>query len=77
MSENAAVRWGGLCLKTLSAETDPLNSLSARDYARLATQARAQLATRVPAATRRLLQRGRCDQLVVRRMRWLLDQGGR
>lgn len=70
--------YGGLCLKTMSAETsDPLALLSIRTYARLSAQAHAQLAGVVPAPTRRLLERGRCVQLVEHRMRRILAAGGR
>lgn len=72
------MRYEGLCYKTVSAGPgDPLDTLNGRDRLRLAYEARAQLARVVPAATRRLLERGRCFQMVERRMRWLLDLEGR
>lgn len=72
------MRYEGLCFKTVSAGPgDPLDSLTSRDRSRLACEARAHLAGTVPAATRRLLERGRCIQMVERRMRWLMAQEGR
>ncbi len=56
----------------LAAKRDPLEGLSARDYARIAAIARQQLAERLPAPTRALLLRGRCQAMVRCRMRWLL-----
>lgn len=72
-----AMHYGGLCLKTMmAAPIDPLEMLTPGDRKRLADQAHASLRALVPAATRRLLDRGRCSQLVDQRMRWLLTQRG-
>lgn len=69
----AAIQYGGLCLKTLTAgPTDPLEGLTPGEFRRLAGEARIHLQAVLPMATRRLLDRGRCSQIVARRMRWLL-----
>ena len=69
----AAIQYGGLCLKTLTAApTDPLEDLTPGEFQRLKAEARTHLQAVLPMATQRLLDRGRCSQIVARRMRWLL-----
>lgn len=67
----------GLCLKTMTAgPTDPLTELPPHEFRCLEAQARAELLRKVP-SLRALLARGRCPQIIARRMRALLVQQGR